>query len=93
MAEFNMDDGDSGAKTSGGDEVIIKPSGKVLCPNHGCELEGVPWPMPEKGTARCPVSKAMFEYEAKIDPQMKVQMKDGTVALMSKWEITGDEKK
>lgn len=75
------------------DEVKITPSGKILCPNHGCELEGVPFPVPEKGSARCPVSMAMFSYEAKIDPQMKVQLKDGTITKMSKWEITGDGEK
>lgn len=72
-------------------EAKITPTGKVLCPNHGCELEGIPFPMPEKGHARCPVSMAMFEYEAKIDPNVVVQMKDGTVTKMPIWEVRGKE--
>lgn len=75
------------------DEAKVMPSGKILCPNHGCELEGIPFPVPEKGHGRCPVSMAMFEYESKIDPEMKIQLKDGTVIKGSRWDVSGDEKK
>lgn len=74
------------------EDIKITPSGRATCPNHGCELEGIPFPIPEKGTARCPVSTAMFEYEAKVDPQIKVQLKDGTITKKSFWEVKGEEK-
>ena len=99
MAEFNMDDQSGGmnldakGKRVGEREasVQIMPSGTVRCPNHGCELEGVPFPLPEKGVGRCPVSKCSFEFESKIDPDMVVTLKDGTVTKMSRWEVTGSE--
>lgn len=72
-------------------DVLIRPDGIPRCANHGCDLEGVPFPMPDKGTARCPVSGAMFEYSAKVDPDVVVQLKDGTVTKMPFWEVQGSE--
>ncbi len=71
--------------------IEIKATGEVFCPNHGCALEGVPFPMPEKGIAMCPISGAMFEFESKIDPNLTVVLKDGSVVKKPYWEIKGDD--
>jgi hypothetical protein len=71
-------------------DAQLMPSGIVRCPNHGCALEDIPFPMPEKGTGVCPVSKALFEFEAKQDPMETVVMKDGTTEKMPYWEVHGD---
>lgn len=73
------------------DEVKITPSGAVKCPNHFCDLEGVPFPLPEKGTGRCPVSGAIFEFEAKLDPLVKIVLKDGTITKKPYWDVRGED--
>ncbi len=67
------------------------PVGMPKCPNHDCELEGVPWPLPEKGWGRCPVSGAMFEFEVEQDKEELVQLKAGTMVKKIRWDVRGDE--
>ncbi len=74
---------------------MSKPSGKPRCPNHGCELEGLPFPLTEKGTGRCPVSLCTFEYQIKLDKsetEMTVDKFGNKIKKMS-WEVNGDEPK
>ena len=88
--EFNADT--MGESTQSGDAKLM-PSGIVSCPNHGCALEDIPFPLPEKGTGVCPVSKALFEFEAKQDATETVVMKDGTVEKLPYWEVHSDDAK
>lgn len=83
-------DADKEGKDAQAGESTITPSGIVKCPNHNCALEGIPFPMPQKGTGICPVSKCKFEYESKLDPMETVVLKDGTVEKMPYWEVHGD---
>lgn len=68
-----------------------KPTGLPKCPNHGCSLEGMPWPMPKKGTARCPVSGAHFSYEVEVDEMHVEQDKDGNIQKVVRWKAEGNE--
>lgn len=69
------------------------------CPNHGEYLEGLPFPMKEKGSGMCPVSGAMFAYEMELDTteagQTTTKDKDGNVKKVpgEKWILEGDETK
>lgn len=74
-------------------EIIKLDKSKPLCPNHGCPLEGIPWPQPKKGEGMCPVSGAHFAYEAEGD-DMKNQVtrdKFGNTIKSAVWKVTGDE--
>lgn len=71
--------------------AIIKtvPSYSPKCPNHNETLDGVPFPMPQKGEGRCPVSGAHFSFEATIDQQKMVKGKDGQMQPEVGWKIEG----
>jgi len=73
------------------DSVSMK-AGKPCCPNHGEPLEGIPQPMPNKGTGVCPVSGYSFEYE--VDTANSVAQKDkfGNVSYEYDINIIGNEK-
>lgn len=73
--------------------MSIQTNGKPKCPNHGCPLEGIGFPMPKKGTGICPVSKCPFDYEVEVDEQM---MKDGVDKFGNKtktapWKVSGND--
>lgn len=74
--------------------TIIKPSGKPTCPNHGCPLDGLGFPMPAKGIGICPVSGASFEYEIDLEESkmQNVQDKDGNITKAPSWKMKGEEK-
>lgn len=72
---------------------IIKAQGKPLCPNHGCPLEGMGFPMPAKGEGMCPVSGAHFAYEVDIDESKVREVKDknGNITKVSDWKVSGND--
>ncbi len=72
---------------------IIKTthSTHILCPNHGCPLEGMGFPLPKKGVGMCPVSGAHFEFEAEVQEDKMVQNKDGTITKAKGYKLTGDD--
>lgn len=78
---------------SGGSKDVVKfsPTGKPHCPNHGCALEDLGFPMRPKGTGTCPVSKATFDYSCEIDQDKMTKDKDGNMVKGTKWHVTGDE--
>lgn len=68
-----------------------QPSTLPKCPNHGETLEGFPFPMPSKGTAKCPVLGVDFDYEAEVDEDKLTTDKDGFVTKSSKWKVDGND--
>lgn len=70
---------------------MTTPSFTPKCPNHGAALEGCGFPLPAKGTGRCPVSGAEFEFEAVVDEEKTVLDKDGNVSKEVGWRINGQE--
>ncbi len=71
-----------------------KPSWKPTCPNHGATLEGMPFPLPAKGTGMCPVSGAYFEFEAEVQDSetSMVVDKNGNKVKKVDWKLSGNEK-
>lgn len=69
----------------------MKPSYKPTCPNHGCPLDGMKFPLPEKGEGICPVSGAHFEFEASVDEEAVVKDKFGRLVKKPTWEMKGNE--
>lgn len=71
------------------------PSYKPKCPNHGCPLDGIGFPMPRKGTGICPVSGCPFDYVLEVDEEKGVEsmVKDkfGNLVKKTDWKVTGDE--
>lgn len=72
-------------------EIKHMPSTLPKCPNHGVTLEGFPFPMTTKGTAKCPVSGADFDYQAEVDEDKVQQDKDGNITKGSKWKTDGND--
>jgi hypothetical protein len=70
---------------------FARPSGKVKCPNHGCELEGLPFPLTEKGQGMCPVSRCMFDYQVEVDKTEEVVDKSGNISKKLRWSASGNE--
>ena len=76
-----------------------KPKGRPCCPNHGEPLEGIPFPMPSKGTGMCPISGCSFDYEIEVDPEEAHMVYErnsaGNMKKVpgSKWKLSGNEKK
>lgn len=64
----------------------------IVCPNHNEELEGLPFPIPSKGTGVCPVSKCEFDYEAELDQTEVKKDKNGNLIKSLHWNVSGDEK-
>ncbi len=67
------------------------PSFAPKCPNHGAPLEGLPFPLPEKGTGKCPVSGVDFEFNVSIDESRTIQDKNGNITKALAWETRGNE--
>lgn len=71
------------------------PSWKPKCPNHGCALEGCGFPLPKKGTGKCPVSGVDFDFEVEVDDDKMVggmkKDKDGNMVKGSSWKVVGEE--
>lgn len=61
------------------------------CPNHHEPLEGLPFPLEEKGTGICPVSGVPFSYQVELDDNKIVQNKDGSLQPEKGWKVEGDE--
>lgn len=74
-------------------KVVGLVRGGILCPNHGCPLEGIGFPMPKKGEGMCPVSGAHFTFEATVDEENTKMVKDknGNLVKESKFKITGND--
>ena len=70
---------------------MTTPSYKPTCPNHGCPLDGLPFPLPKKGTGMCPVSGCSFDYEVELDENKIVLDKFGNTTKTATWSVTGDE--
>lgn len=68
-----------------------KPSWRPCCPNHGEPLEDTGFPLPEKGTGKCPVSGVDFEFTAETDEETIVNDKFGGTTKKVDWKVTGDE--
>lgn len=61
------------------------------CPNHHEILEGIGFPVPKKGTGRCPVSKCMFAFEINMDETTMVKDKEGNMVKDIKWKLEGND--
>lgn len=61
------------------------------CPNHGCPLEGLPFPLPTKGTGRCAISGVAFDYEIEIDETSKKVDKNGNLIKDISWKVDGND--
>lgn len=70
-----------------------KPTTGPVCPNHGCRLEGLPFPLPKKGTGMCPKSGYSFDYEIEGDDSHMTQDKFGNPSKVFEWKVSGDENK
>ena len=70
---------------------MTTPTYKPKCPNHGEPLEGCGFPMPSKGTGKCPVSGADFDFEVEVDEEVMVKDKFGNTQKQVNWKLTGDE--
>lgn len=68
-----------------------KPSRGPKCPNHGEYLEGIGFPMPQKGSGICPVSGARFEFEIEVDEEKVVLDKYGNLSKSMDWKVDGKE--
>jgi len=66
-------------------------NGKPCCPNHGEPLEGCGFPLPKKGTGKCPVSGCDFDFEVEVDEETTIVDKFGNVTKGKGWVVTGDE--
>ena len=67
------------------------PSFGPKCPNHGCPLTDLPFPLPRKGKAPCAVSRQLFDYEVEVDETKTVVDKDGNVQKAVGWKVSGKE--
>lgn len=61
------------------------------CPNHGCPLDGIGFPMPSKGTGICPVSGCPFDFEAEVDQETVSKDKNGNIIKTLGWKVEGNE--
>lgn len=73
--------------------ILTTSSHEVKCPNHGCPLDGIGFPMPRKGIGMCPVSGAEFAFEVETD---ELKMKDGVDKFGNKtriadWKVEGND--
>lgn len=72
-------------------DVIKVPSFGPKCPNHGCPLVDLPFPLPAKGSAPCEVSGAMFDFEVEVDQTKVVKDKDGNITKAVGWRLSGSD--
>ena len=68
------------------------PTYRPLCPNHGCPLEDIPFPMPAKGEGVCPISGAHFDFVAEVDEEKISKDKFGNTQKSLGWKVTGEER-
>lgn len=68
-----------------------KPTFGPKCPNHREYLEGIGFPMPQKGTGICPVSGCPFEFTIEVDQDITTVDKFGNVTKQTKWQVDGNE--
>lgn len=66
-------------------------SGKPTCPNHGCPLDGLPFPMPSKGSGICPVSGATFEFEVSVEEDVMAKDANGNLSKKRGWKVEGND--
>ena len=74
--------------------ILSTPTHRPKCPNHGCALEGIGFPMPRKGTGICPVSKCPFEFEIDVQEGSTEMVKDKFGNLVPKpadWKMSGSD--
>lgn len=73
---------------------VPKKNKAIVCPNHGEPLEGLPSPIPSKGTGRCPISKCMFNYEISMETGDTTYVKDhnGNITAVPTYKVEGEEK-
>lgn len=71
----------------------VTKNGGPKCPNHGEFLEGLPHPIPNKGTGICPVSKCPFDYVIDLDAEDVTYEKDhlGNLKPVKTYKVSGDE--
>ncbi len=67
----------------------MTPSWKPCCPNHGEPLEGCGFPLPSKGTGKCPVSGYDFNFEADTSSTKMTVDKFGKPMKVTGWKIEG----
>lgn len=61
------------------------------CPNHGCPLTGLPSPLTPKGTGRCMISGASFDYEIDLDSKTMKRDKFGKEYADYSFSLSGDD--
>lgn len=63
------------------------------CPNHGCPLTGLPFPMKSTGSGRCAISGVVFEYEIDLDESKAEMKKDaqGNITKVQPYKVTGND--
>ncbi len=73
--------------------MITSNNKKISCPNHGCPLDGIGWPMPKKGTGICPVSGSPFDYVIEVDESEDKMVIDkfGNKVKGDKVTVTGND--
>lgn len=71
--------------------ITNQKSYKPTCPNHGCALAGIGFPMPKKGTGICPVSMCPFDFEVDVDDMTMTQDKFGNAVKQKNFNVTGDD--
>lgn len=69
----------------------MAPSYGPKCPNHLITLVDLPFPLPKKGTGKCPESNESFDFEIEIDEHETVIDKFGNPKKKEKWAVTGNE--
>lgn len=67
------------------------PSFAPRCPNHGCPLDGVGFPLPSSGQGICPVSGWPFDFKADTQKASEKKDKFGNVVAATEWDITGND--
>ena len=72
---------------------LATPTFGPRCPNHNELLEGIGFPIPQKGTGRCPVSKCMFAFEISVDEMKMIKDKEGKMVKAVGWKTEGNEDK
>ncbi len=61
------------------------------CPNHGEALEGLPFPLPRKGSGICPVSGVPFDFIAETDEESVKVDKNGHMTKQTNYRVEGDD--
>lgn len=59
------------------------------CPYCGETLEGCGFPLPAKGTGKCP-NAGDYDFEAEVDATHLVKDKDGNLKPSVGWKVEGD---